>query len=291
MSKYSKLKSSKAWQESKRKRYIKNIACYSLVLFFILVFLFPYFFMVSSAFKSRLDAFSYPPKFFWFKPTLENFISMIYEYNLTFYLKNSGIIAVISTLITLLLAIPASYSIARFRFKYRDEIAYSFLIIQTIPVISVVFAFFFIAKLLSLLDTYLILIVGNLLWNVPWAIWMMRGFIESIPLQIEEAAIVDGCSQLGAFCRVILPLTAPGLAATGIFIFIACWNDFTLAFFLTSTRARTLPTTIAFFLTHAGIKWGPMFATATIGTTPVIIFALILRKYLVSALTFGAVKE
>ena len=119
---------------------------------------------------------------------------------------------------------------------------------------------------------------------------MLRGFIEAIPIQLEEQAMVDGCSRFRAFIQITLPLMVTGLAATSILIFIGAWNEFQLAFFLTSTKTRTLPTTIGFFMTHSGIKWGEMFATAFVGTLPVVIFAILVRRYFISAMTFGAVK-
>ena len=210
--------------------------------------------------------------------------------NILFYMKNSTIIAVCSTLLTILISIPATYSFARYRFRYKEGVAYGFLFLQMVPGISIVFALFFIAGSLNLSDTHIFLIVVYLLWNVPYAIWMMRGFVEGIPVELEESAMVDGASRFKAFRLITLPLMAGGIAATAILIFIGVWNEFSVAFFLTSTEARTMPTTIAFFMTHSGIKWGPMFATATIGTLPVVIFALLVRRYFISALTFGAVK-
>jgi multiple sugar transport system permease protein len=256
----------------------------------VAAFLFPYIFMVSSAFKTRLDTFAYPPVFWGFTPTLAHFENIFSDMNILYYMKNSTIIAVFSTLLTILISIPATYSFARFRFRYKEGVAYGFLFLQMVPGISIVFALFFIAGSLNLSDTHIFLIVVYLLWNVPYAIWMMRGFVEGIPVELEESAMVDGASRFKAFRLITLPLMAGGIAATAILIFIGVWNEFSVAFFLTSTTARTMPTTIAFFMTHSGIKWGPMFATATIGTLPVVIFALLVRRYFISALTFGAVK-
>ncbi len=207
-----------------------------------------------------------------------------------FYMKNSTIVATLSTVLTMIIAIPATYALARYRFLYREQIAYGFLLLQMVPGISIVFSLFYIARSLNLYDTYIFLVLAYLLWNVPYAIWMLRGFVEAIPIELEESAMIDGCSRFRAFFSITLPLMAGGLAASAILIFIGAWNEFALAFFLTSTKARTMPTTIAFFMTHAGIKWGPMFATAALGTLPVVIFALIVRKYFVSALTLGAIK-
>jgi len=258
-------------------------------LFAALVFIFPYLYMVSSALKGRLEVFSYPPVWL-FQPTLENFQLAFTKYDLGRYLTNSLIVALGSTFLTFVLALPATFAIARYRFRLKEGLAYSLLIMQLLPAISLVFAYFFLFSRFGLTDTPWAMVITYQLWNVPWAVWMLRGFIEEIPAALEEAAMTDGCTRLGAFRRVTLPVAAPGLAAAGILIFIGSWNEFTLAFFLTSLRARTLPTTIGFFMTHSGIEWGPMFATATIATLPIVLFSLVVRRYFISALTFGAVK-
>jgi len=260
-----------------------------IAILIVFIFLFPYLFMVTSAFKTRLETFAYPPVWI-FTPTLENLKSIFENINIAFYLKNSFIVATAASILTMLIAIPATYSFARYRFPFKDSMAYGFLFLQMVPGISVVFALFYIARTFNVYDTYYYLVFVFLLWNIPFAIWMLRGFVEAIPIELEEAAMVDGCSRFRAFLRITLPLMVTGLAATTILIFIGAWNEFQLAFFLTSTKTRTLPTTIAFFMTHSGIKWGEMFATAMVGTLPVVIFALLVRRYFISAMTFGAVK-
>lgn len=271
------------------RRRMNSLIVNLFTLLVVIAFIFPYLFMVSSAFKTRLETFAYPPIWI-FKPTFEHFNTIFSDIKIMTYMKNSAIVAVGSTLLTIIIAIPATYSLARFRFRLREGVAFGFLLLQMVPGISIVFSLFFIAKQLDLYDTYIFLILAYLLWNVPYGIWMLRGFLEAIPVELEEAAMVDGCSRFRAFFIVTLPLMAGGLAASAILIFIGAWNEFALAFFLTSTQARTMPTTIAFFMTHAGIKWGPMFATAAIGTLPVVLFSLLVRKYFVSALTLGAIK-
>jgi len=266
-----------------------EIALNIITLLIVFAFLFPYLFMVTSAFKTRFETFAYPPVWL-FTPTMENFQSILNDLDMLFYVKNSTIIAVVNTLLTLIIAIPATYSFARFRFRFKEPIAYGFLFLQMVPGISIVFALFYIARAVNLYDTHLYLILCYLLWNVPYDIWMMRGFVEAIPMELEESAMVDGATRFTAFRLITLPLMAGGLAATAILIFIGVWNEFALANFLTSVNSRTMPTTIGFFMTHSGIKWGPMFATATLGTLPVIVFSMIVRKYFISALTLGAIK-
>jgi len=156
---------------------------------------------------------------------------------------------------------------------------------------AVVIPFFLLGRFIGLLDTHLLLIIVYLSFNIPFTIWMMRGFIEDIPRELEEAAWVDGCSRFQAIRRIIFPLIAPGVAATSIFCVIQSWNEFSLAFFLTSFNARTIPTTVTFFLSVLGVIWGEMAAVGVVATIPVLIFALIVQKYLVRGLTFGAIKS
>jgi len=274
------------------RKFRKNFSSYLLnvlAIIIVFLFLFPYLFMVSSAFKSRLDTFAYPPVWI-FVPSFENFRAIFEDIHIGFYLKNSFIVATSASILTMLIAVPATYSFARFRFVFKEPLAWGFLFLQMVPGISIVFVLFYIARVLNVYDTYYYLVFIFLLWNIPFAIWMLRGFVEAIPIELEEAARVDGCSRFHAFFKITLPLMVTGLVATTILIFIGAWNEFQLAFFLTSTNTRTLPTTIAFFLTHSGIKWGEMFATATVGTLPVVVVALLVRRYFISAMTFGAVK-
>ena len=262
------------------------IVILSLISF---AFLFPYLFVVLSSFKTRLDTFAYPPIWF-FTPTLENFISIHEDLNIFFFMKNSVIISIVSTFMTFMISIPATYALARINFKRKELVAYLFLILQMIPGISIVFALFYIANYTGLYDTHFFLILAYLLWNVPYAIWLLRGFIVAVPRELEEAALVDGCSKFQSFYLITLPLISGGLVASGILIFIGVWNEFSLAFFLTSLETRTLPTTIGFFMTHSGIKWGPMFATATLSTLPIVFIGLLVKKHFVQAMSFGAVK-
>jgi multiple sugar transport system permease protein len=275
---------------SKTKKRISNIIFNLITISIAIAFLFPYLFMVTSAFKNRLDTFAYPPIWVFFKPTLENFKAIFEDVHIGFYMVNSLIVASFSSILTMIIAIPATYAIARFQFKFKETITYGFLFLQMVPGISIVFALFYIARALNLYDTYFYLSLVYLLWNIPYAIWMLRGFVEAIPVDLEESAMVDGCTRFRAFRAITLPLMSSGLIATTILIFIGAWNEFQLAFFLTSTKSRTLPTTIAFFMTHSGVKWGEMFATAAIGTLPVVFFAILVRRYFIAAMTYGAVK-
>ena len=212
------------------------------------------------------------------------------KYPMATYFINSFIVATFATLVSMILAIPASYGMERLISKNREKVAYMFLTMQLIPPISMVFALFWYANFFGILGTYWLLVIGYTLWNVPYAIWLTRGFFTTIPKELEEAAFVDGASRIWVLRKIIIPLTKPGIIAATIFIFIGAWNEFTLAMFLTDSHTRTFPTTLGLFVTHTGILWGAMFATATIGVLPIVVIALLIRKHFVSALTLGAVK-
>lgn len=262
------------------------------VLAFVVVGLWalPYLYMVMSGFKSQVDNLALPPKFV-FRPTLDNVREVLGNDDIMRFLRNSMIVATASTVVALALAVPAAYGLVRFeRFRRNERVAYLFLILQLLPIIAVVFPYFAIANAMDLRDTYWILIITYTYWNVAWGIWLIRGFIQAVPQELDEAAMVDGCSRFRAMCTVTLPVAAKGIVAAGILLFIGAWNEFTLAFFLTAREARTYPTAIGFFLTHSGVRWGEMFVTATIGTLPIVVFALLVRKSFISSMSFGAVK-
>jgi multiple sugar transport system permease protein len=207
------------------------------------------------------------------------------------YFQNSLVTVISSVLLSLAVAAPAAYALTRLDFKRKKDVAFYILSIRMAPAIAVVIPFFLIGSLLGILDTKFILVLAYFSFNIPFAVWMLKGFMTDIPVEVDEAAMIDGCSRFGAFVRLILPLTANGLAATAILCLIQSWNEFTFALFLSTTSARTLPTIVTQFLTFQGVVWGEMSAAATITTVPVVVFALMVRKHLISGLTFGATKD
>lgn len=262
-------------------------------LAYIVAFLFiaPFLYLILSSFKTPIDLQAYPPKLF-FTPTLQNYAKIFAETNILPYFLNSLIISVVVTSFALFIGIPAAYAISRYNFKGRSGIANSFLIVQLAPAVAMILPFFMLSNNLGLYNTKLGIMIAYLPWTIPYAIWMLRGFIISTPPAIEEAGMIDGCSRFKAFVLLTLPQLASGLLATIIFTFICSWNEFLLAYFLSNTAAaQTLPTTVDFFLTYGNYQFGPMFAAAVLGMLPVVLFALTVRKYYLVALTGGAVKE
>ncbi|MFD2132816.1 carbohydrate ABC transporter permease [Pseudogracilibacillus auburnensis] len=230
------------------------------------------------------------PSVWFFTPTLENYQDAFFYRNILDYIKNSFIVVVITTFFSILIGGMAAYGFARFNFKKREDTAFWILSLRMLPPLATVIPFFVMAHLLKVLDTHIVLIICYMLFNIPFTIWMMRGFFEEIPEEIEEAAFIDGCSRFQVFIKIVLPLAIPGLIATGIFCIINSWNEFVFALFLTSSDAITLPTTVTLFLSISGVAWGEMSAVGVITVIPVLIFAMLVQKYMIRGLTFGGVK-
>ncbi|MFQ5835600.1 MAG: carbohydrate ABC transporter permease, partial [bacterium] len=251
------------------------------------VILFPPVVLFLTSIKTELDALSFPPKWI-FKPTLENYTE-IFEFSpFTRYLLNSLIVACLNTGVVLVLGSFAAYSLARFRFKGADDIAFWILSVRMMPPVAAIIPIYIIMRNLRLLDTPWSLVITYLTFNLPFAVWMMRSFFREIPREIEESALVDGCSIFRSFRSIALPLVAPGLAATGILTFIFSWNEFLFALILTGSKAVTLPVGITGYMKETGINWGYMTAGGALALVPVIVFTILAQKHLVKGLTMGA---
>lgn len=253
------------------------------------VILFPPVVLFLTSIKTELDALSFPPKWV-FQPTLENYKHIFQFSPFMKYLLNSLTVASLNTGAVLVLGSLAAYSLARFRFRGADNIAFWILSVRMMPPVAAIIPIYIIMRNLRLLDTPWSLVITYLTFNLPFAVWMMRSFFREIPREIEESALVDGCSDFGAFWNVALPLVAPGLVATGILTFIFSWNEFLFALILTGSKAVTLPVGITGFMKETGINWGYMTAGGVLALIPVIIFTILVQKHLVKGLTMGALK-
>lgn len=271
-----------------QKKMAARVAKGGLLFLSCLFFIAPYLWMVLISLKPRVDIFE-PGKWL-FIPTLENYRAIIKDAGIGDYFLNSVIIAAVSTLFSLIVGSFAAYGFARFNWKSRENTAFMVLSQRMLPAMAVVIPYFLMAMSAGLLDTRVILIICYLLFNIPFTILMMRGFFEDIPIEIEEAGKIDGCGGLQVLKELILPLSLPGLTATAIFCLINSWNEFVFANFLTSIHAKTVPTSVMLFLSVSGTKWGEMAATGVLSSLPVILFGIIVQKYMIRGLTFGAVK-
>jgi len=268
---------------------IKKIIFIGVVAIIFIIILFPPIVLFLTSFKTEVDALSYPPKWI-FTPTIKNFAEIFHGSPIIKYMINSIIVASLNTGVSLVFGSMAAYSLARFRFKGSDNIAFWMLSIRMMPPVVAVIPLYIIMRNLRLLDTPWCLVIAYLTINLPFVVWMVKGFFEEIPREIEESALVDGCSIFEVFRIIALPLAAPGLAVTGIFTFIFSWNEFLIALILTGTKSVTLPVGLIGYMKETGIDWGYMTAGGILALIPVIIFALFAQKNLVKGLTMGAIK-
>ncbi len=272
---------------------MKRLLKYLLVLVAMFVAVAPVYWMLTISLKHEVDHFAVPPRWLSFTPTLEHYTDAFVSRSFGQYLITSAIVAVCSTFVALVIGTLAAYALARFKLPYQLDRKLSLWILSTrmFPPIVTAVPLFLMMRDLQLLNTRTSLIILYTGFNLPFVVWMMRGFFVEIPRELEEAAMVDGDTRMGALRRVLLPLVAPGLAATAIFCLIISWNEFLFALVLTQTdAAMTLPVGIAGRVTQYEIKWGVMSAAGVVAMLPILIFAMAVQKYLVRGLSLGAVK-
>lgn len=273
-----------------------------LVLLTIPVLLFiyaPLAWLLTSSISTRSELLAMPPRFFPANPTLKNYIDILVpgtavsEVAKTFKitLGNSLIVALATTAICLVFACLAAYALARLRIRFKNHIIGSILSVRMIPEISLVIPLFIAAAKLGWLDKPIVLIVTYLSFALPFAIWMLTTFFESIPVEMEDAALIDGSSRLNTLIHIILPLSAPGIVSTALFIFLLAWDEFFFALIFTSTTAaKTVPVAIAEFTGRYAVDITAMMTGGVLAALPPVILALLFQRYIVSGLSAGAVK-
>jgi ABC-type glycerol-3-phosphate transport system permease component len=253
------------------------------------LFLFPLAWMTLGAFKAQGDLLSPTPVWF-FTPTLEHWHFIFDNWNVERHMVNSIIVSVATTLLTLALALPAAYGLARFPIAGKGVITFEILSLKMIPPIAAVVPLFVLAQKVGLYNTLSVLVLLNTAFQLPFAILVLKSFVEEIPSEIDEAAYVDGCRPFGVLWRVILPLSVPGLVCCGVFVFIFTWNEFMIANTLVGGDLRPLPPIVGLALTHRGILWGPALALGVVVLLPVLVLTFSLSRYMARGMTFGAVK-
>ena len=272
----------------KQRKQFWNVIQITLILIAAFIMLIPIIWIFLAAFKTHVDV--YQLKLF-FTPTLENFGTVFdAPYNLGDKLINSTIVAGVTVLFAIPIATCAAYSFSRFRLRFETSMLVMILATQFVPAVVIILPFFVMFRDLGLLDTRLGLIMVNLAIVMPFAIWMIKGFIDGIPLETEEAAMVDGSTRVQVIRNIVLPMAAPGLFTAGIFCFIIAWNEFLFALILTNKDAVTLPIGLALFKAEEGDLWNLLSAAGIIIMLPMFILALIIRKYFVQGMTMGAVR-
>ncbi|WP_299476052.1 carbohydrate ABC transporter permease [uncultured Roseibium sp.] len=272
----------------KQRKQVWNAVQLTLIMIATFIMLVPIVWIFLAAFKTHVDV--YQLKLF-FTPTLENFSTVFDDpYRLGEKLFNSTIVALVTVIFAIPIATCAAYSFSRFRLRGETTMLVMILATQFVPAVVIILPFFVMFRDVGLLDTRLGLILVNLAIVMPFAIWMIKGFIDGIPMDTEEAAMVDGSSRLQVIWNIVLPMAAPGLLTAAIFCFIIAWNEFLFALILTNKNAVTLPIGLALFKGEEGDLWNLLSAAGIIIMAPMFVLALLIRKYFVQGMTMGAVR-
>lgn len=271
------------------KNRILKIAFYFSLISITLVILAPYLWMVLTSLKTKSMLFSSPPVVI-FEPTLKNYVSIFILKGYWKYLLNSLIIALSATFLTIFIGTPCAYAFSRFKIKGDQHLFFAILTTRMAPPIAIALPMYILFSKFGLIDTHIAVILAHTTFNLVLVVWVMKGFFDEIPIEIDESAFVDGCTEFMAYRKIILPLAAPGLVTVSIFCFIFSWNELLFSLILTAEKSRTLPVSIPSLVQHTGTLWGEVAAVASVATLPVLIFTFIVQKYLVRGLSFGAIK-
>lgn len=275
---------------AKQRQRVADAVAYLLLALILGFFLFPLVWLALTSIKPAREAFSIPPVWI-FRPVLDNYRHVLDNVPVVAYLKNSVIIALGTTLLSLALGVPAGYSLARTLSRAAGNVALLMLAIRMAPPVALLIPFYLVMRDVGLLGTYLAVILLQSVFNTTFVTWMMRGYFLSLPADLEMAALTDGCTRFGAFCRVALPLAVPGLATAAIFTFTMSWNDFLLPLLLTGRTTRTLTLGILETMSTYEIGWNNMAAIGVMTVLPVLLLGYLLQPYYIRGLTLGAIRE
>lgn len=264
-------------------------AHYAMLIVLGLLCIVPIGLIFATSLRQQVQIFSQPLDFI-FMPTLENYRAVLEEDHLGRYLGNSLFVGVVSTALTLVLGCMAAYGLARLRFPGRMAVARLTLLLRTVPLAVLAIPVFTIWSQWQLVNSLWGLILLYVAVNLPFTIWLLYGFVLQVPMELEEAAAIDGCGPVRVFTKVVLPLMGPGLAAASIFTFRIAWNEFVLALVLTDRQTRTLPVAASLFITDMGVDWGRVMAMGSLIAIPPLIFAFVAARQIITGLTAGAVK-
>lgn len=269
-------------RDSKRMRVARRTALLAALVFFLA----PILWLITIAYKAKRDIFGMPPQLL-FSPTLSNFDDVFKYFDLPRLIGSSLIIALGSAGLSLLIGVPCAYALARSRARWTVGVAYFFLAVRTVPQVATLIPFYLLMRDLGLLGTWWAVIMLNATLSCAFVVWMMHSYFRSLPREIEEAALTDGCSQFGAFWRTALPLVRPGIIACSLFCIMFAWNDYLIPAFLTRTETRPISVALLGAFGMLDITWGTLGALAHFSTIPIVLLALLLNRYFVQGLTRG----
>lgn len=276
----------------KKNRILSGVGTYVILVLMAVLVLIPILWMVSTSIKIEAETITIPPKWIPEHPTLDSYQRLWTEYPFLTYFKNSIIISLGAVLLSVGFSCLAGYGVTRFRFRGKQSFLSFLLITQMFPSIMLLIPYYKVLDTYGLKDSLLGMILVYISFTVPFCSWMMVGFFKTIPLELDEAAIIDGCSRWKAFYKIILPMTLPGISSSAIYAFITAWNEYMFAQVLINTPGlKTVPLGIAELNGYYKILWNDMMAASVIASLPLVILFIFLQKYFISGLTAGAVKQ
>ena len=268
-----------------------DFASYGVLLLAVLFVLAPLAWGLSTSLKSNADIFS--PTVQWIPPSVDlgNYLKVFSSPLFLRYILNSLVVVAFALALSAILAVHAAYAVSRFRFRAKEFLLFLVWATVMLPGVAIIVPLYLLAVDLGIYDTLFVVVLAYSAWLIPTLIWLLQGFVDAVPYELEEAAMIDGCSRLKAFYLIVLPLLRPGLAAAAVLVFVTIWNDFLLSFSLTlKDENRLLQTGIYIFVNESGIEWGPLTAAAIGSTIPVAILFALLQRSFIRGLTGGAVK-
>jgi multiple sugar transport system permease protein len=272
-----------------RAKLARLVRLYVVAIVATCLWLFPIFWVVLTSFKSQADVFSRIPLFI-FRPTLNNYVSLFAQQPFGQYLANSAKLAGCTTIIAIVVGSVAAYPLARLQFRGRNNLLFWILSLRMLHSIAVVVPFYLLLYELHLLDTLLGLVIAYLSFSLPFAIWMLTGFFEDIPRELDDAAFIDGCDHLSLLFRIHIPIVRPGVAVVAIFTFVFAWNEFLLALMLTEMNMKTVPVGLVSLVQPDNLPWGQLAAGSIISLIPMLAVVFALQRHIVRGMTLGALK-
>ncbi|MEG1633504.1 MAG: carbohydrate ABC transporter permease [Oscillospiraceae bacterium] len=271
----------------KGKKAVSSVFVHVLIYGALIITIFPIMWMLLASFQPNQSIINANRGLFDFVPTLTNYISVFTDYDFLTPTVNSAIVGTVATVLSLIIGLPCAYVIARFKMRKASIVV---LLVRMIPGISFLLPWFSIFTMLGLRNTYTALVLSHMIIALPFVVWIMVPNFESIPIELQEAAWIDGSTQFGAFFRIVLRLSFPGILTAALLSFIFSWNNFMFSLILSGYKTVTLPVAIFNFVSYAYVDWGGLMAASVVITLPIMLMSLCLQKYIIGGLTAGAVK-
>lgn len=274
-----------------KKKVLRNANVYILYAAVLILFIVPIYWVIVTSFKQANEMFSYPPKWFALNPTIEHYKLVIMDSKMPLGFRNSMIISLSAVLITGLLSSLAAFGFSRFEAKSKKALLLFLITMKMLPTSVLIIPLYVMMNNFKMLDTFQGIISVYVAMNIPFSVWILKSFYDSIPRELDDAAKIDGCNTWAIFLKIIVPLTIPGLIATSVITFFTCWNEFIISMILTSsTNIQPMSIGLYSFMTEQGVKWGPITAATSIAIIiPGVIFVF-LQKYFISGITEGGIK-